>query len=70
MSIQFNSGDSLPATTREHLQREVEERGHIHVIRAIGLSEAAFWRAMAGAKIRAGTVHQIQAGLDALAGVP
>ncbi len=58
--------DSLPGTLLERLKHAVETRGHLRVIHTIGLSQAAFWRAMAGGKIRAGTVHQIEAGLDAL----
>lgn len=59
------ASDAAPATTIERLRRAVEAHGPRAVIRAVGLSEAAFWRAYAGAKVRAGTVHQINAALEA-----
>lgn len=58
--------DSLPTTLRERLQRTVRELGHKDVMHAVGLSPAAFWRAIAGGNVRAGTMHQIEAGLSAL----
>lgn len=57
---------SLPATLRERLQRNIDSRGHVTVMRAVGLAPSAFWRAVAGAAVRAGTVHQIEAALGAL----
>lgn len=33
---------------RERLQRSIEKRGHKNVMAALGLSPAAFWRAIAG----------------------
>ena len=58
----------LPATLRERLQRKVDESGAQPVMAAVGLSPAAFWRALAGGNVRAGTVHQIEATLNALEG--
>jgi hypothetical protein len=58
--------DSAPATVVEEMHRAVARHGPRRVIKAIGLSEAAFWRAYSGVKVRAGTVHQIRAGLAGL----
>ena len=61
-------GEACPATAKERLQRAVNRHGHVRVIAAVGLSQAAFWRVLAGAPIRSGTYHQLLAGLDALEG--
>ena len=57
---------ALPATIRERLNLKVEEIGSRPVLRATGLSEAAFWRAVAGARVHFGTCAAIERGLALL----
>jgi hypothetical protein len=64
--MEFRKGSPIPATLRERVQRAIEAHGHRAVFRAVGLSEGAFWRAVGGGPVHAGTPLMFERGLSAL----
>ena len=65
-SAHIRKGSPVPTGLRERAQRAIDTYGHMAVMRAVGLSQSCFWRAVGGGPVHAGTVLQLESALDAM----